>query len=252
MLEEQAEEDPRVLPDRIVRWGPLLLPPKPYKPHGAPDEFPSLYSAAHPLRRDKWLRETDAFFTFQSAFFLAHNADVPAERTRPNTILWLTRRAQIHALLADMKDHLAVLEREVQKSDVLRDMSHQDRAVAWLLEWEALDTGMEALDAICWGFPWVKPVHGEYKNYGEIRALAHEKYAFDRRLRKRGSRAWEYVSFAPLHITNAYRILFVERDRLHIPVKFFLALAKKLGISTELQLEMATVEKPTGGSFFVW
>ncbi|KAJ7451694.1 hypothetical protein FB451DRAFT_705026 [Mycena latifolia] len=235
--------------------GPALsfpLPSKydmPQKVKCETDQWPSLQSMNHPVRREKWLRETDAFFGSQAKVFLEHQADVPT----------------VEAMLADLKDRLAALERQVEKSTAAQPMSDEDRTAGLLLRWETLTCGIEALDAVCWASPWAKPAHGAYENYTELRTLAISVRASRDISYDDIMRASDYQSHEPPYITNAYRIMQAETQWLNhhyliskaggrpaVPVKHFFQLAKRLGIPTELQVEMATAEKPTGGSYFVW
>jgi hypothetical protein len=78
--------------------------------------------------------------------------------------------------------------------------------------------------------------------------------------------ARQHLWMQPQHIRNAYYLLTTEKERwdharqtLSVQVKdppislrVFFRLRKELCIPSQLQLEMAAIEKQTGGSFFVW
>ncbi|KAJ6490184.1 hypothetical protein DFH09DRAFT_1377431 [Mycena vulgaris] len=231
------------VPTRKSAWNSVL--PVPTAPQVKAEQWPSLHSIMHhPLRKERWSREADAFFAFQADFFRDNKANIPA----------------LEAMLADMQKRVADLERQVKNSRADR-ITYQETVAALLLRWEALSIAVEALDAVCWGPLRTKAARdgGEFKDYNEIGLYplaASERIYVPQQLRAK-----------PIYIANVHRLLLAQRTRLDwrhgilvaegwtspaVPVKYFFKLGKELGIPTELQVEMATAEKATGESFFVW
>lgn len=80
--------------------------------------------------------------------------------------------------------------------------------------------------------------------------------------------ALQHLWRQPTHIRNAYHLLTTEEKRWDrsrqnhidlvqikdppISLRVFFKLCNELGVPSQLQLEIATTEKPTGGLFFVW
>ncbi|KAJ7451695.1 hypothetical protein FB451DRAFT_1409785 [Mycena latifolia] len=213
------------------------------------DQWPSLQSINHPLQREKWLRETDAFFASQVR--LLHQADASA----------------VDAMLADLRDRLAALERHAGKSAPEAPLTDEERSAGLILQWETLVCGMETLDAICWAAPFTQSAREEYRYYDELRELTGRPLwnpnhpDLQRRIRAR-----EYTAQEPAHITHIRDVLMAERKRLDdrysilrsegwanpaVPVKYFLQVANTLGIPIAMQKEMTAARRPTGEPFFV-
>ncbi|KAJ6490186.1 hypothetical protein DFH09DRAFT_1105264 [Mycena vulgaris] len=154
--------------------------------------------------------------------------------------LHLRRIFSVDALLGEMQARVADLEHQVGGFKAL-----QINEEILLLRWAALATAMEDPD---------------------IRTLWHDGPKTTSDAKKRDLFGVWKRSEEPAHITNLYHLLHAERSLIDpgyliltaegwklppVPAKYFFELGKELAIPTELQVEMATAQKPTGGSSFV-
>ncbi|KAJ7139043.1 hypothetical protein C8R44DRAFT_300148 [Mycena epipterygia] len=192
--------------------------------------------------------EIDFFFHRQADVFAQYNANLPI----------------LESMLSELRERVATMEVQVEYARPATT-TWQDQRESIVFRWYAVSTILDALDAYCWGCPWTQSAHGVYENWRAVHtAGALEMFS------PAWQDAFQHLCRQPRDIRDTYLLLTTEKGRWDrrrqnfidqyqvqikdppISLRVFFKLCKELGISSQLQLEMAATEKPNGGSFFVW
>ncbi|KAJ7912503.1 hypothetical protein B0H13DRAFT_538812 [Mycena leptocephala] len=192
------------------------------------------------------LEEIDLFFHRQAEVFSQYEADLPI----------------LESMLVELRERVATLEIQIELARPATT-TWQGQMESIVFRWYAISTTLDALDAYCWGCPWTQSAHGVYENWRAVRMAGALEMLCPAR-----QDALQHLWRQPTHIRNTYHLLTTEEKRWDrsrqnhidlvqikdppISLRVFFRLCKELGIPSQLQLEIATTEKPTGGFFFVW